>query len=100
MKADPTEASPGDIWIHDDDGAGDPDHVIDYVLACTKRVKLPGRWGFSWAYVCSRRVLDAFSRGGCVLDLGSGEVIGDLHCGDWIDELIRAGKRFMIYSPN
>jgi hypothetical protein len=25
---------------------------------------------------------------------------GDFHCGDWIDEMIQAGKRFMIYSPN
>ncbi|MDD2862925.1 MAG: hypothetical protein PHI71_17915 [Acidiphilium sp.] len=100
VETDPMEDSPGGIWIHDGDGMGDPDHVINYVLACAKRFKLRGRWGFSWAYVCSRPVLDAFSGGACVLDLGAGEVVGDLHCGDWIDEMIQAGKRFMIYSPN
>ncbi|MGC9272100.1 hypothetical protein [Acidiphilium sp.] len=100
VEADPMEDSPGGIWIHDGDGAGDPDHVINYVLACAKRFKLRGRWGFSWGYDCSRPILDAFGGGACVLDLGTGEIIGDLHCGDWIDEMIQAGRRFMIYSSN
>ncbi|MDD2878323.1 MAG: hypothetical protein PHT60_14075 [Acidiphilium sp.] len=100
VEADPMEDSPGGIWIHDGDGAGDPDHVINYVLTCAKRFKLRGRWGFSWGYDCSRPILDAFGGGACVLDLGTGEIIGDLHCGDWLDKMIQAGKRFMIYSPN
>ncbi len=100
VETDQMEDSPGGIWIHDGDGMGDPDHVINYVLACAKRFKLRGRWGFSWGYDCSRPILDAFGGGACVLDLGAGEVVGDFHCGDWIDEMIQAGKRFMIYSPN
>lgn len=100
VETDPMEGSPGGIWIHDGDGMGDPDHVINYVLACARRLKLKGCWGFSWSYGCSRPILDAFSGGACVLDLGTGEIVGDLHCGDWIDEMIRSVKRFMIYSPN
>jgi hypothetical protein len=99
IEADPMEDSPGGIWIHDEDGMGDPDHVIDFLLASARRLGLKGRWGFSWSYGCSRPVLDAFSGGACVLDFGAGTIIGDLNCGEWIDEIIQSAKRFIIHAP-
>lgn len=99
VEADPAEDSPGGVWIHDGDGMGDPDHVITAVLHYAKLFDLRGRWGFSWSHDCSRPALDAFGGGACVLDVGSRTVIADLDCGGWLDDMIRAVMRFMIYSP-
>ncbi|MEE3504004.1 hypothetical protein [Acidiphilium acidophilum] len=55
VESDPMEVSPGGVWIHDGDGMGDPDHVINYVLACAKRFKLRGRWGLAGVMIAPGR---------------------------------------------
>jgi hypothetical protein len=33
-----------ELWMHDD-GNGDPEHVIKFVLRCAKEFRLTGLWG-------------------------------------------------------
>ncbi len=71
------------LWLHDDAGDGNPEHVIAFVLRCAEAFGLTGRWGFVWALTCSRPRLDGFGGGAHVLDLGRRETVAWMDCEHW-----------------
>ncbi len=75
------------IWMrNDEDGYGDPEHVIDFVLRCAKALGLTGRWGLAYADTCSKPHLDAFGGGAHAIDLEKAETIGWVSTGEWLAE--------------
>ena len=64
------------LWFHDDDGQGDADGVIRFVLRLAEALDLTGLWGFDYAHTCSRPRLEAFGGGAHVIDLGARKSIG------------------------
>ena len=75
---------PGALWISDDAGHGDPEHVIAFALRCAEAFGLTGRWGFVWALTCSKPRLDGFGGGAQVLDLGRRESLAWTDCDHWL----------------
>lgn len=73
------------IWIRDD-GYGDPEHVIVFVLRCATALDLKGCWGFEYANTCSRPRIDAFGGGAHVIDLTTAESLGWISTGEWLAE--------------
>lgn len=65
------EAGPDKLVISSS-GYGDPEHVIKFARRCAETFGLKGRWGFCWAYTCSRL---RFGGGAHVLDLGTRETV-------------------------
>jgi hypothetical protein len=57
------------LWFHDD-GQGDVEGVIRFVLRLAEDLDLTGLWGFDYAHTCSRPRLEAFGGGAHVVDLG------------------------------
>jgi len=74
------------LWLRDDVGDGNPEHVIAFALRCADAFGLTGRWGFVWGLSCSRARLDGFGGGAHVLDLGRRETVGWLDCEHWLVE--------------
>ncbi|CAM5595471.1 hypothetical protein ATER59S_05372 [Aquamicrobium terrae] len=53
------------LWMRDD-GTGDPEHVIRFVIRCAKEFGLTGLWGMQYATTCSKpRVRWVRRRGAC-----------------------------------
>ena len=78
------------LWLHDDAGDGNPEHVIAFVLRCAEAFGLTGRWGFAWGLSCSRPRLDGFGGGAHVLDLGRRETVAWVDCEHWLAERLAA----------
>jgi hypothetical protein len=74
------------LWLHDDAGDGNPEHVIAFALRCAEAFGLTGRWGFVWSLGCSRPRLDGFGGGAHVLDLGRRETVAWMDCEHWLME--------------
>lgn len=72
------------LWLHDDAGDGDPEHVVAFVLACAEALGLTGRWGFAWALTCSKPRLDGFGGGAQLLDLGVRRSVARTDCDHWL----------------
>ena len=72
------------LWFHDDDGQGDVEGVIRFVLRLAEEIDLSGLWGFEVAYTCSRPRLDAFGGGAHVIDLGARKSIGWTSSQEWL----------------
>ncbi len=79
-----------DLWMRDD-GDGDPQRVIDFVLRCADAFALTGRWGFQWANTCSRPRVNAFGDGAHVLDLGRRDTVAWIGTHGWLDDTIKGG---------
>ena len=73
------------LWFHDDDGQGDAEGVIRFVLRLAADLDLSGLWGFEVAYTCSRPRLDAFGGGAHVIDLGARRSIGWISTHEWLN---------------
>src|SRR3546814_6772759 len=43
------ELEPTKLWLRDDGGFGEIEHVIGFVLRCAEAFDLQGMWGFGWA---------------------------------------------------
>ncbi len=80
------------VWLWDNDGGGDPEHVIAYAFRCAEAFGLTGLWGFHFSLSCSRPRLDGFGGGAQVLDLGQRESVDWLDTGHWLDEKLNAGE--------
>lgn len=80
--------SPGSIWIYDEDGFGDVENVIAYVLRCAEVFDLTGRWGFVYGLSCSKPLLDGFGGGAQLLDLGARTSLAWLDCNHWLFALL------------
>ncbi len=78
------QTAPSAVWIHDQDGFGDPERVVAFVSRCARLFGLDGKWGFQWANTCSEPLLDAFGGGAFVLNLATGEVIDAVHTDAWL----------------
>ena len=72
------------LWLSDDDGQGDIEGVIRFVLRLAEEIDLTGFWGFEVAYTCSRPRLDAFGGGAHVIDLGARKSIGWISTHEWL----------------
>ena len=79
-------SNPNTLWLCD--GAGDPEHVIAFVLACAEAFDLSGRWGFVWALTCSKPRLDGFGGGAQLIDLGARKSIAWLDCNHWLQDAL------------
>ncbi|MCE5975067.1 hypothetical protein LZA78_16440 [Sinirhodobacter sp. WL0062] len=77
------------LWFHDDDGQGDIEGVISFVLRLAEEIDLTGLWGFEVAYTCSRPRLDAFGGGAHVIDLGARKSIGWTSTHEWLEAALR-----------
>ena len=71
------------LWFHDD-GQGDVEGVIRFVLRLAEDLDLTGLWGFDYALTCSRPRLEAFGGGAHVIDLGARRSIGWLSTHEWL----------------
>ncbi len=80
------------VWLRDNGGGGDPEHVIAYAFRCAETFGLTGRWGFHWGRWCSRARLDGFGGGAQVLDLGRRTSVDWLDTEHWLDEKLSAGE--------
>jgi hypothetical protein len=72
-----------ELWLHDD-GSGDPERVVEFVLLCAVEFDLKGLWGFEYANTCSRPRLDAFGGGAHVIDLGTRKTSGWTSTNEWL----------------
>ena len=71
------------LWFHDD-GQGDVEGVIRFVLRLAKELDLTGLWGFDYANTCSRPRLEAFGGGAHFINLGARKSIGWLSTHEWL----------------
>lgn len=71
------------LWFHDD-GQGDVEAVIAFVLHLAAEIDLTGLWGFDYAHTCSRPRLEAFGGGAHVIDLGARRSIGWISTHEWL----------------
>ncbi|MCU0732585.1 MAG: hypothetical protein MUE84_13510 [Hyphomonas sp.] len=71
------------LWFHDD-GQGDVEAVIAFVLRLAPEIDLTGLWGFDYAQTCSRPRLEAFGGGAHVIDLGARKSIGWISTHEWL----------------
>ncbi len=77
------------LWLHGDDGDGDVEGVIRFVLRLTEEIDLTGLWGFEFASTCSRPRLDAFGGGAHVIDLGKRKSVGWTSTHAWLEAALR-----------
>jgi len=73
------------IRICDGEAHGDPDHAVQFVLACAGAFRLKGRWGLTWSTTCSHPMPRGFSGGAQLVDLGRRTVLAVLDCESWLD---------------
>jgi hypothetical protein len=78
----------GQLWFHDD-GFGDPERVIAFVLRCAEEFNLQGLWGFEYANTCSKPRLDAFGGGAHVIDLSARKSIASVNTNEWLYRALR-----------
>jgi len=71
------------LWFHDD-GQGDVEGVIRFVLRLAEELYLTGLWGFDYANTCSRPRLEAFGGGAHVIDLGARKSVGWISTHEWL----------------
>jgi len=71
------------LWFHDD-GQGDVEAVIAFVLRLAAEMELTGLWGFDYALTCSCPRLEAFGGGAHVIDLGARKSIGWISTHEWL----------------
>ena len=71
------------LWIHDD-GNGDVEAVIRFVLRLAEELDLTGLWGFQYSLTCSRPRLDAFGGGAHAIDFGARKSIGWSSTQEWL----------------
>lgn len=72
------------LWFHDDDGQGDVEGAITFVLRLAEEIDRTGLWGFDFAFTCSRPRLEAFGGGAHVIDLGARKSIGWISTHEWL----------------
>lgn len=71
------------LWIHDD-GHGDVEAVIRFVLRLADNLDLNGLWGFEYALTSSRTRLDAFGGGAHIIDLAARKSVGWTSSQEWL----------------
>ncbi|MEO9336761.1 hypothetical protein ABFT80_04920 [Mesorhizobium sp. SB112] len=71
------------LWMRDD-GTGDPEHVIRFVMRCAAEFGLTGRWGIQYANTCSKPRIDGFGGGAHVLNLATGETVDWIYTDGWL----------------
>ena len=71
------------LWFQDD-GQGDVEGVIRFVLRLAEDIDLTGLWGFDYALTCSRARLEAFGGGAHVIDLGARKSVGWTSSQEWL----------------
>ena len=103
FEASAEELQPGTLWIRDDDGFGEPEHVIAFVLRCADAFNLQGLWGFAWALTCTKPRLDSFGGGAQAIDLGARKSVGWVDCDHWLATMIEpatdAGRASTVSAP-
>ncbi len=80
------------VWLWDNDGGGDPEHVITYAFRCAEAFGLSGLWGFHWGRWCSRPRQDGFGGGAQVLDLDRRVSVDWLDTEHWLAEQLCKGE--------
>jgi hypothetical protein len=90
LSLDPAHGG-SNLWMRED-GTGDPQRVIDFVLRCADSFGLTGRWGLQWANTCSRPRVNAFGGGAHVLDLERRNTVAWIGTHGWLDDTIKGGR--------
>ncbi len=80
------------VWLWDNGGGGDPEHVIAYAFRCAEAFSLTGSWGFHFSLSCSRPRLDGFGGGAQVLDLGRRSSVDWVDTGHWLAEQLHKAE--------
>ena len=75
------------LWFHDD-GQGDVEGLIRFVLRLAEELDLTGLWGFEYANTCSRPRLEAFGGGAHVIDLNARKSIGWISTHEWLTAVL------------
>jgi uncharacterized protein (DUF3820 family) len=75
------------LWFHDD-GQGDVEGVIGFVLRLAAEIDLTGLWGFDYAHSCSRPRLEALGGGAHVINLGARKRIGWISTHEWLSSVL------------
>jgi len=90
--AEEGDAKNGTVWIWSGGEGGDTEHVGTYAIRCGEAFSLTGRWGFEYAFHCSRPRVDGFGGGAQMLDLGKHAVVDWVGTGTWVEDRLGAGK--------
>lgn len=85
------DGDPKCLWLHDDEGNCNPEHVAAFVCKLAQQFNLKGKWGFEWADTCSRPLLDSFGGGAIAIDLATG-VVENLRTFEWLADHIQDQK--------
>lgn len=75
------------LWLRDD-GHGDIEQVIGFVLRLANDLDLSGLWGFEYSNSCSRPRAGAFGGGAHVIDLGARTTIGWTNTNEWLTAVL------------
>ena len=81
------------LWMRDDE-TGDPEHVIQFVKRCAAEFGLTGLWGFQYATTCSQARVNAFGGGAHAIDLATGETVGWIYSGSWLEIVLDGGDPY------
>ncbi len=73
------------LWLRDP-GTADPQLLITFVTRCAETFALTGHLGFQWAGIASDPVVDGFSGGAHLLDLGTGHTVEWISTSRWLAE--------------
>lgn len=79
-----------ELWFHDD-GRGDIEQLIRFVLLCAETLFLEGRWGFEYALTASRPLLDGFGGGAHVVDLSARMSHSWTSTSEWLATVVAGG---------
>src|SRR3546814_2232655 len=75
------ELEPTKLWLRDDGGFGEIEHVIGFVLRCAEAFDMQGMWGFGCALTCSTLRLDGFGGGEHIIEIGARRTLVWIDCG-------------------
>lgn len=90
FRLEPPADNGSELWIHDD-GRGDIELLVSFVLLCAETFFLEGRWGFEYALTASRPLLDGFGGGAHVVDLTDRTSHSWTSTSDWLAGVLAGG---------
>jgi hypothetical protein len=79
------------LWLRDA-GSSDQQLVVTFVQRCAEAFGLSGHWGFQWANIASRPVINGFSGGAHVLDLATGRTVEWISTNRWLARRLASGE--------
>lgn len=85
------DEEPGWLALYEEE-QGVPENLAKFVLLLAKEFDLQGLWGFTWSQTCARPVVDAFTGGAILLDLGKREQVEEIEASSWLADKLKETK--------